>query len=245
MTAISWTLYVLREQNSTSNFSTRSGDAKADLWETSGWSAGASGQATLRGGDLLLTTTMRYVKLSGTAQHHEVDGIPFAADESRVTMIAELRLLPGGPWEAATVVGVSHEGRRRSDGLAEVFSDLRAWRPTCAFEVVRWFGNKLAVSAGGAVAEHNPTGTIPRATAMSAAYGNWIAPELALEASGARGRAAAVTLRWQARATTAFWVQGRHFVVSPAEGATVSLQHLPGGDRTGWTVAVGAVLGGR
>ena len=240
-----WTLFASRDRNSASNFSVRSGDGEPDRWDASGWDVGAVIQATLQDRRVFLNLETRYTTLAGESERPDLQGVPFAADEGRFSMTGEVRLFADGGWEAVAVFGATYEERRRSDGLAEVFSDLRTWRPMAGGEVVRWFGSKLAISVGGAFVEHNPSGTVPQASMLGDAYRNWIAPELALEASEAHAGAGAVTLRWQLRSATAFWLQGRQFTSTPAEFAPVSLQLRPEGSRTGWTVAAGVVLGKR
>jgi hypothetical protein len=242
---VSWALFTQREQNAASNFNTTYGDEDADRWDADGWTGGAAVQTQLSNDRLLATAHARFTTLSGEARHHDLEGVPFVADESRFSVGGEVRLLPGASWEFSAEAGVTREERRRTDGLAEVYTDLLSWRPVAAFEVARWFGRSVALSVAAALAEHNPAGSIPLKAAMSDAYGNWIAPELAVEASEAHGKAGALTLLWQARATTAFWMQARHGTVAPAQGDAWSISYRPDGDRTVWRLAMGVVLGTR
>ena len=242
---VSWILFASRDKNSASNFGIRSGDGEPDAWDASGWQAGAAARAFLRDNTVLLNLETRYTTLSGKADRPNLEGVPFAADESHFSMTGEIRLLPGGRWEAAAIASATREERKRSDGLAEVFSDLITWRPFASAEIVRWFGSSFAVSVAGTFAEHNPSGILPLASTLSEAYRNWIAPELALEASEARASAGAVAVRWQLRSATAIWLQGSRFSATPAAIAPGSLQLRPGGSRRGWTVAAGVVLGKR
>jgi len=242
---ISWTLFTQREQNAAFNFNTTYGDENADRWDADGWTGGAAVQTHLSNDRLLATAHACYTTLSGEARHYELEGVPFIADESRFSIVGEVQLLPGTSWEFSAEVGVTRDERRRTDGLAEVYTDLRIWRPVAAFEVARWLGGSVALSAAGILAEHNPAGSIPLKTQMGAAYGNWIAPELALEASEARGKAGALTFLWQARPATAFWIQARHATVTPAQRGAGSIFDRPDGERTGWRLAMGVALGRR
>lgn len=193
---------------------------------------------------LLLTANAVVSTVGGESVQADLDGVPFEASEHRVFTSAELRLPRSRGWEGALRLSVMRDGRRRSDGVVGVHSDLRTWRPLGAVEVARWFGNSVAFAVGGAVSEHNPSGALPSFSNMGPVYRNWVGPELALYGSEAHSRAGAATLRWLARPATAFWVQARSESTSPPSSDR-TLPGRPMGKRSTWNVTFGVVLGER
>ncbi len=242
---VSWIVFAQREKLTSENFTTTVGEGMRDYWDADGWTGGAAAQAELKSRHLLLTIDARYTTIAGEEERAEIDGIPFTADETRWHVNGELRGKSDNGWEAALRLGVKREHRTRSDGLAVASTDIRSWRPGVAVEVARWLGPTVAVSAGVALSEHNPSGSVPLAAAMGPVYQNWLAPAVALEATEATSRAFMGTLRWQARATTGFWIQVRSESASPPDDRSGLLPGAPRGERDRLRAAFGVVLGGR
>ncbi len=241
--AVDWAAFAQSENLSAVNYTTTVGEAPEDRWESGGWSGGGGGQFTI-GKSLLATANAKVTMLSGNAKQHEISGTPFRANEMRAELNAELRLVPISGWEAAVSLGVVREERERIDGLAEVSSDIRVWRPSTSFELARWLGSSFAVSVGGAFMQHNPAALLPLASAMGPVYQNWVAPELELEATAAQGKMGMVTLRWQPTPATGVWVRALYEQAQPSRQSLGKLPHGPEGDRTGWSIRLGVVMGG-
>lgn len=240
--AFSWTVFAQRERLTAENFESQTIDPLVDSWDAGGWTVGAAVQAVVGTRRLLLTINAIASTVGGESVQADLDGVPFEADEYRVFASAELRLPRSRGWEGALRLSVARDRRKRSDGVEAVYSDLRAWRPLGAVEIARWFGNSVAVSVGGAVSEHNPSGALPSFSRMGPVYQNWIGPELALYGSEAHSRAGAATVRWRARPSTAFWVRARSESTSPPRSDR-TLPGRPMGNRSMWNLTFGVVLG--
>lgn len=243
--AVSWTAFAQREDLTSENFNTTFGEGMADNWDADGWTAGAAAQADLAAHHLLVTVDARYSNITGEEKRAEIDGTPFTTDETRWHVNGELRGKSDNGWEAALGLGIKREDRRRSDGLAEAATDIRAWRPAAALEVAHWLSATVALSGGVAVSEYNPSGSVPLAATLGPVYQNWLAPAVALEVTEATAHAFMGTLRWQARAALGFWVQVRSESASPPDNRSGLLPGAPRGDRDRLRAAFGVVLGGR
>ena len=236
-----WAAFAQRELLAAENFSFAIG-ALSDTWDADAWTFGGALQKPLFARRWLVTIDGRFTALEGSATHPSIEGVPFRADERRWHLAGEIRMLPARGWEGAVRLGLTRSERERTDGLVEVASILNVWRPAGAIEVARHFGS-LAVSFGAAMAEHNPAGGIPDAQAMEPVYRSWMAPEMALEATGAQYRGLTATVRWQARPVTGFWIRGRYETTDPVRGTT-RLSGAPTEGRHGWSAALGVVIGG-
>ncbi len=237
--------FAQREDLESENFNTTFGEGMADNWDADGWTAGGAAQVELASRHLLLTVNARYSNISGEEKRAEIDGVPFTADETRWHVNGELRGKTDNGWEAALRLDIKREDRRRSDGLAVASTDIRAWRPAAALEVARWLSATVALSAGMAVSEYNPSGSVPKATTLGPIYQNWLAPAVALAVTEATAHAFMGTLRWQALTRTGFWVQVRSENASPPDNRSGLLPGAPRGDRDRLRAAFGVVLGGR
>lgn len=100
------------------------------------------------------------------------------------------------PCTAAVRVETGREARRRDDLLAEVWSDIVAWTPGAAVEVLFREGRSTAISVGAGFAMHVSAAAIPDPQLMGEVYRQLVAPELAVSAARSRGWVAgAVVLR--------------------------------------------------
>jgi len=237
--------YGQRERLSASNFDQTATAAPEDRWIARGWSAGAAMQTPLLSDRATLTVDGHLTTISGDAEQAGIEGIPFAAKESQLTVTADLRCELAAGMESALLLGATRAERDRSDALAEVSSTIVTWHPSAALEFVRWFGERVAVAVAAATMEHNPSGTLPLAARMGPVYRNWIAPELEFEATASSSWAGATTLRWQLRPSTAIWLQAQYARNSPLQQGTPRLPNAPTGDRSTLVALVGVVLGGR
>lgn len=239
---VSWVAYGQRESLGEDRFNPGSNDPLVDAWEARGWTAGAAARLAL-GEPWLLTLDARYTTLDGEAVRGDVELLNFTADESRLEAGAELRLLPAAGWEAAIAGRVVRESRLRRDRLQPTFSDIESWEPAAAAEVARHLSGRFALALGGAFSAYAPNSTTPDPAEIGPAYAEWIAPELGLHATDATAWAGTATARLRVGAGTHAWLRGRYGAVS-AGTADPPLPDSPTGDRDGWTLTLGATLGG-
>jgi hypothetical protein len=235
-------LFARTEDMKESQFSrTDMNDPPSDRWNADGWTAGGAFQRTVYGDRLLLTATARYSRLSGETHRWDLEDVTFVSDENRFDASLEVRILAWPGWQAASRLSLVREDRNRRDLLGQVRSEIRSWEPGGSVEVVRWLGNRFALSAGALLAGYSPSGGIPLRSAMGPVFQKYVAPELALHVTGARVTKLRLGGRWQATAGLAFWAQGEYASLTPKKGP-VSIPAAPSGNRSGWTLDIGALL---
>jgi hypothetical protein len=216
-------------------------DPPSDRWDADGWTAGGAFQRQAYGDRLLLTAWARYSTLSGKTHRWDLEDVTFVTDEKRLDAGLELRVLSWPGWQAAGLFTLVREDRMRRDILGRTRSDIRSWEPAGGIEVVRSLGSRFALAAGALVAGYAPSGGIPNPYSMGPVFQEYVAPKLALQITGGRVMKFRLGGRWQATAGLALWAQGEYGSLTPTEGA-VRLPMEPTGDRTGWTLDIGALL---
>jgi hypothetical protein len=239
-----WVIHGRVEDRTAAHFRADILSPLTEEWAADGWMLGAALQRQFLEGHLLVTLDGWYAKLSGESQSAELEGVPFAADEKAWTVSGEVRLMPTGGWQAVGQVAVAREERERRDGIAAVHSDLAAWRPVAVLAVMRTVG-PIGLTVGGALSEFNPSGAVPVSNEMGPIYQNWIAPELGVYAAESRWYAAMAGLRWQARPRTAVIAEARYDVARAGKTLNNLIGTPPTGERNGWSVTLGIVLGKR
>lgn len=238
-----WALFGRIEDTYEGQHNMQSNDPPKDSWKAEGWTAGGAFQRSLYRDRWLVTASARYTELDGKARRHDLGAVTFTADEKRLAADVELRLSGLRGWEAAGRLSLVRDDRIRRDLLGRTRSEIRSWEPGVAVEVVRTLGERFALSAGGALAGYSPSGGVPLATAMGPVYQEFVAPELAVHATGGQLIKGRLAGRWQATGGAAFWVQASYASLTPKQGAII-IPRQPDGKRSGWTLDVGASLTG-
>jgi hypothetical protein len=239
-----WVIHGRLEDRSVAHFRSDVLSPLTEEWAADGWMLGASVQSRFLERRLLVTLDGWYQTLAGEAESPGLEGVPFTADETTWSLAAQARLLPLYGWEAAGHVAVVRERRDRRDGIAEVQSDLAAWRPAAAIAVMRALG-PLGIAVGAGMSEFNPSGSTPRSDEMGPVYQGWIAPELVVYATEAVSYAGMAGLRWRAHHRTALMVELRYDVTKPRRLLNGFVGARPSGTRERWSISAGIVLAER
>ena len=215
-----------------------------DHWETHAWSVGAAVQRAL-GSQWLVTLQGRYRSLTGNGDLVADSGaVVFRAREHALSGSAEIRLLPTEDgWTGVAVFSVVSDRRQRTDSMAGIGTDLKAFTPGVAVEVGKTVLKRLFISAGAAYATYFPNGTIPEPLARGTAYQTMIAPEIEVEATEASVYALSLSLRWQVRDGMAVWASTRTESLAPTTyGLQLASGFRPDGSRTATSVVFGVAL---
>ncbi len=131
--------------------------------------------------------------------------------------------------------------RARTDQLAHVGSTVRSWTTGFGLAAVLRPSARLQLSPAVANTWYGAGGGIPDPLKMGKAFGRYVAPELAVDASDAGVRAAGLTALWSVRDGTGVWGSVRYLSLSPS-GEAVSLPFQPEGTRSRWTAEVGMTV---
>jgi len=215
-----------------------------DHWQTHAWSLGAAVQRRL-GSQWLVTLQGRYTALTGNGDLVADSGaVVFRAGEHALSGSAEVRLLPTADgWTGVAVFSLVTDRRRRTDSVADIWTDLKTLTPGIAVEAGRTVLRRLFVSAGAAYAMYSPNGTFPEPLARGTAYQTMIAPEIEVEATEASVYALSLSLRWQVRDGMAVWASTRTESLAPTTyGLQLVSGFRPDGSRTASDVAMGVTL---
>ncbi len=218
-------------------------DPDPDTWDTEGLTLGASLVKPFSARNTVLSLTARYTDLSGTAGRGDLpDTTTFVSDESVFHGEGELALDVSKTVRLVSRLVLRHEDRLREDYLAHVRSPVQSWTTGVGLAAVVRAGERLAVSAGVGNTWFGAGGGIPDPGEMGRAYGRFVAPEMALNATDAGALAGALSASWKLRKAVRLWGALRYSTLSPAEQA-VSLASQPEGDRTAYRMSLGFRVG--
>ncbi len=224
--------------------SVRAEDPLLDHWRTQSATVGAAVQRGV-GNSMQFTLAAFWTGVTGEGERDDVEGIVFRADESAFATDMELRLVPTtSGWTGALGVSLRREDRKRTDAIAEVASDIATWDSGFDVEIGRWFGSKLAFSLAYSRLLHSSNWALPNPAAMGSVYQAYTAPELALYATESQPQATKLAVRWQISDLTAAFATGSYTTLSPSTNPNGAVPGAPGGDRTGWGLVGGVILGG-
>jgi len=239
---VSWTAYAERDRRRDAFFSEERGDPPLDVWRAKGWVAGGAAQRHVSGTAVLLTARVRASGLTGDATRADLEGIFFHAEEQVFAADLDVRAtVPNSPWSLAAILGTARASRKRFDFIAETRSEFVAWTPGAALEASREIGTATTVAAGFAVSGSAAVAAIPNPGLQGPVYQRLIAPELALYGTAATPTAASVSLRRRVGARTSLWIRAvRESLVHGKPTATTA--DGPNGERTLWSVALGAFV---
>jgi len=223
----------------------RDEDPPSDRWRTTSTTVGGAVQRLLAD-RLQFTLGALWTRVKGKGELADVEGIVFRSDETALAGNIELRLIPtASGWTGAFGLSLIRENRERTDAIAEVGSDIATWDSGFDVELGRRFGSRWAVSLAYARSLHTSNWAVPSPDAMGPVYRAYTAPELALYATEAQPQAARLVVRWQVSELTAAFATGRYTTVSPITSSDGAVPGAPGGDRTGWGLVAGVILGAR
>lgn len=197
------------------------------------------------GGRRLLTARAGYVTVRGKgALAADTTGFVFAARESRFAEEAELRLVPANwSWEGRLALGLTREGRTRSDSVARVDTSVTAITPSLAVELGRPIGGRGFAAVGAGYAHYGPTSTLPKPGSLNAVFRTYVVPEYAVYSARAGVLAFSVLGRLHLGASTAAWRSGRVERLKPTD-RPASPYARPAGSRSSVSLVAGiSVIG--
>jgi hypothetical protein len=240
-----WAASLERGEQEERQHPTGENNPASDRWMADVWTVGGALVRPISVSEGLLALWARYTTLSGHGARGDLpDTTTFVSDERVFHGEAEVRL---EVRESLSLLGkaiLRHEARSRYDQLAQVGSDLRSWSAGFGIGAVYRPWSSLAFSATVSVNAYGAGGAMPDPREMGPVYGLYVAPELALEASDAFGRAASLGVLWSAFKGGAVAASLGYSAASPQD-QVVSLESLPEGRRACWLVRFGIVVGER
>ena len=218
-------------------------DPDSDTWDTDGLTLGAALVRPFSAQNAMLSLTARYTDLSGTAGRGDLpDTTTFVSDESVFHSEGEFSI---DASEVVRLVGrlvLRYEDRTREDYLAHVRSPVQSWTTGVGMAAVVRASERLAFSAGVGNIWYGAGGGIPDPAEMGRAYGLFVAPEMALNATDAKSLAAAFSASWRVREAVHLWAALRNSKLS-ATDQVVILASRPQGDRYAYRMSIGFRVG--
>lgn len=237
-----WVVYGQRETLRNGHLASFAGQPNREIWEADGWSGGLGAETSLLG-HLRARVVGRYRTLSGDLRRPEFDEPTYRAEMSRWRWVGDLRLMEEGPWEGALRLQVRRDARSREDRPARVASQITAWESGLGVEAGRRLTGGLRMAVGAGLVRYVPTtARIPLPSAMGELYERWIAPEMALYATGAWVRSGSVTLSLDVRPGTRLWLRAADAAASP-DDPRFGLEHRPREGRGGLRLEFGVRTG--
>jgi hypothetical protein len=236
---LTWTAFAERGTQEERQFPAQDATPDVDTWRSDAVTLGAAvvRPLAIRNGELSLTG--RYTSLSGDAGRGDLpDTVTFVGDERIFHGVGELSLDASEEVRPVGSFVIRYEDRARTDQLAHVGSSVRSWTTGFGLAAVLRPSARLQLSPAVANTWYGAGGGIPDPLKMGKAFGRYVAPEMAVDASDASVHAAGLTALWSVRDATGVWGSVRYVSLSPS-GEAVSLPFQPEGSRTRWTAEVG------
>jgi hypothetical protein len=236
-----WTAFLERGSQEERQAPPGQNDPKWDTWNTDAWTLGAALRRAPPGARVQLAISGRYTTLSGLARRGDLpDTVTFLGDESVFDGAVDARVQATPTVQLLGRFTLRYEDRARRDQIAALRSELRAWTTGLGLAAAWRPVPSLALAGGAGFATYGAGGAIPDPTDLGVAYRTYVAPELSLEATDARGWAASLSALWSVLPSGSLWVRVAPASLSAVGGTQLPL--LPGGNRTGWTVETGVVV---
>ena len=218
-------------------------DPDSDTWDTDGLSLGAALVRPFSVRNVLLSFAARYTGISGTAGRGDLpDTTTFVSDESVFHGEGEFSIDASDAVRLVSRLVLRYEDRTREDYLAHVRSPVQSWTTGVGVAAVVRATEQLALSGGVGNTWYGAGGGIPDPAEMGRAYGLFVAPEMALNATDAGSLAGTASASWQVRETVHLWAALRYSKLSATDQA-VSLASQPEGDRKGYRMSIGFRVG--
>lgn len=180
-------------------------------------------------------------RLEGAATRIGLTGDVFRATENAVRGTLDVRYATRDSlWQFGAVGTAGREYRLREDFVALLYTEVTSWSPGMSLEIARRLDARTAVSIGGGLRVFAASATLPNPETLGPVYRSLIAPELALDATESRPTAVAFTVMRQLTGRVSGWAQGWRESYQPA--GDVELPLRPSGDRSTWSITIGAAL---
>lgn len=213
-----------------------------DRWIADGWAISGAVQRAVLGDHLLVTASGRYTTLDGHATLADVEGVIFRGSEKAFDGVLDLRFRPAGsPWAAAAIFGLQHGSRRRTDLVAEVFSDIATWQRNLGIEVARRFGGSTRASVAYSIGVYSATASIPDPSSVGPVYRLVLAPELSFYATSANPSRLSLAVRQRTGAGSSLLLAADRESAGPYR-VQQGLPFAPHGSRTLWRVSLALLL---
>lgn len=236
-----WVVHGEREHLDNVHVGSRLTDEVPNRWEAKAWRIGLD--ALGRAGPIRAVVSARYAALDGDALRRDLEGqgAIFRARQRTFAGFVDLRAADtDAVWVAGLRVSIGRRTRLRRDFLVRVTEDIADSSPSVSVEAARWLSERVALSLGGGLSRHEPSGTILDSGMIGRIQPDLVAPELAFHAAASRAYAASATV-------LAHLAQGATLVVRGRFDRSGPVDSIPGvgAERSLWSVAAGAVwLGG-
>lgn len=216
-------------------------DAPRDRWRAAGRRAGLAVTAAFLGERARVLAFGEYATLDGEGFRADLAQAIVQGEEGVLRTGVEVRYSAAdAAWTAAARVETRRDARTLSDFLAEVESDIVAWSPGAALEVLFREGPTTVVSVGAGFATHVAAAAIPDPEFMGEVYRRLLGPQLAVYAARSRTWVAGAAVRRQLGDAMALLLRGAVGRLTPrSEPGAVPL--APEGARRTWSLSLALV----
>jgi Family of unknown function (DUF6850) len=239
-----WTLYADAGNQDDRAWSDISANHPAtDRWNASARSAGGALQTTLAGGAIVVTAQLDWNRLSGDLRRADFPGVSYTGSQEILSPGIDVRATSPSGWLVALRITDPRQERQVSDSIAQRLATFGSWTPSAAFAVARRVAPGVSLGFAAGIAHVAVGGGIPDPASMGAVYDQYLAPASSLYVTPASALDAALDLRWDATAHTSFFLRAARDRLTPGSGL-LTLPYTPTGQRTDWTLDLGAMLAG-